>query len=311
MKICPITYQDIKWSQNYSDRGLKAISGKLTNLKVFPYTAIEQRRKSEELSSKMSIQGIQPKLSAKINVKEKTFEIVSKGGRYILKPQTANYKFLPENEDLTMRLAAAAGMEVPLHGLIYSKDKTFTYFIRRFDRKGQTQKIHIEDFAQLSGESRDTKYESSMEKVAEIVSKFCTFPVIQKLELFKRTVFSFLVGNEDMHLKNFSVIVRDDVVQLSPAYDFVNSTIVVANPKEEMALPVNGKKNKLTYNDIVKYYAMDRLEIAPKASQEILDGFKSCMSEWSDLVSKCFLPEKEKERYKSIIEDRARRLRIV
>ena len=151
---------------------------------------------------------MQPKLSAALNVRDGVFEVVDLGGRYILKPQVERYKHLPENEDVTMRLAATVGIEIPLHGLVYSKDGSLTYFIRRYDRKGQKDKVHVEDFAQLSGASRDTKYDSSMERVADIVEKFCTFPAIEKLKLFKRTVFSFLVGNEDMHLKNFSLIVR-------------------------------------------------------------------------------------------------------
>ncbi len=93
-------------------------------------------------------------------------------GRYILKPPSLDYPELPENEDLTMRVAAAAGIEVPVHGLVRGRDGSLTYFIRRFDRTGRTR-LPLEDFAQLSGASRETKYESSMEKVAAVVDRFC------------------------------------------------------------------------------------------------------------------------------------------
>jgi len=98
----------------------------------------------------------------RLNLTKEIFEIVDTGGRYIFKPQTKSYREVPENEDVTMRLAERIGIDVPLHGLVYSKDKTMTYFIRRFDHVGRNKKIAAEDFAQLSGSDRDTKYDSSM-----------------------------------------------------------------------------------------------------------------------------------------------------
>ena len=102
-----------------------------------------------------------------------------------------------------MRLAAAGGVAVPLHGLMYAKDGSLTYFIKRFDREGRKGKLAVEDFAQLMGRSRDTKYDGSMEKVAQVVETHCTFPAIEKIKLFRLTLVNFLLGNEDMHLKKF------------------------------------------------------------------------------------------------------------
>ncbi len=305
MKFCLITYERIKEAEKYSNKGLRQLSPGLKTLYDFPYTAEEQRQEAESRSSKISIQGVQPKLSAVLGIKENQFKIVDRGGRYILKPQVERYKFLPENEDLTMHLATVVGIEVPVHGLIYSKDGSKTYFIRRYDRKGQKDKIHVEDFAQLGGESRDTKYESSMERVVEIVEKFCTFPAIEKLKLFERTVFSFLTGNEDMHLKNFSLIVRNDKIELSPAYDLVNTTIVIRNPKEELALPIRGKKNKISRADLVDYFAKERLGLTKAVCSDALNKFGKSLGEWEDLINRSFLPKKEKERYILIVRDRA------
>jgi serine/threonine-protein kinase HipA len=133
----------------------------------------------------MSVQGIQPKLSATLNVSRQRFEVVDIGGHYILKPQNPQFPQLPENEDLSMRLAGAAGIDVPLHGLVYSKDGSFTYFIKRFDRIGRNKKLAVEDFAQLFGLSRETKYDASMEKVAAVIEKYCTFPALEKIKLFR------------------------------------------------------------------------------------------------------------------------------
>jgi hypothetical protein len=140
-----------------------------------------------------------------LNIKNGFFEIVDLNGKYILKPQHPYFPELPQNEDLTMRLAATIGIEVPLHGMVWSKDNSLTYFIKRFDRKGQHDKVAVEDFSQLAGLGRETKYNYSMEKVVKIIDTYCTFPAIEKAELLKRVLFNFLVGNEDMHLKNYSV----------------------------------------------------------------------------------------------------------
>ena len=165
MNRCPITYQ--LCTARYSEQGLKLLSRTLTTLHDLPLTTEQLRREAAARAAKMSIQGVQPKVAARLNVAAGRFEIVDVGGRYILKPQTAAYPEVPENEDLTMRMAAQAGIETPFHGLIYGIDGALTYFIRRFDRKGRKERIHVEDFAQLSGKSRDTKYRSSMEQVVK------------------------------------------------------------------------------------------------------------------------------------------------
>ena len=209
MNRCPISYAPCG-DNPYSEAGLRLLSNELKLLNNLEYTAEEQRIEAYNRAAKMSIQGIQPKLSAKLNIRERKFDIVDKGGRYILKPQHHLYPEMPENEDLTMRLAGEIGLEVPLHGLIWSKDNTLTYFIKRFDRKGQNDKVPVEDFAQLAGLSRDTKYEYSMERIVHLIDAYCTFPAIEKIKLFKLVIFNYLIGNEDMHLKNFSIITEDN-----------------------------------------------------------------------------------------------------
>jgi serine/threonine-protein kinase HipA len=287
---------------------LRQISNALTDLEDFPFTAEEQRKEAEALSSKLSIQEVQPKLSVKLNAKRKIFEIVDRGGRYIFKPQVERFKSLPENEDATMKLASISGIEVPFHGLIYSKDGSLTYFIRRFDRQGQKGKLHVEDFAQLSGESRDTKYNSSMENVAKVIEEHCSFPAIEKLKLLKRVIFSFLIGNEDMHLKNFSLIVRDEKVELSPAYDLVSSTLVIAKPKEELALPIRGKKSKLNRSDFIDYFGVTQLELSKGNCERVLDEFKSQIPSWMELIKRSFLSPEMRLKYLNLIASRASKL---
>ncbi len=306
MNRCPITYEECE-GRKYSLEGLKKLSPRLNSLNDFPYSAEDQIREAIARAAKMSIQGVQPKLSVRLNVKNEIFEIVDTGGRYILKPQTQNYREVPENEDVTMRLADLIGIDVPLHGLVYSKDNTMTYFIRRFDRVGRNKKIAVEDFAQLSGKDRATKYESSMEQIISIIEQFCTFPAIEKLKLFNLTLFNYLIGNEDMHLKNFSVIRRDFKVELSPAYDLLNSTIIL-NSQEELALPLRGKKNKLKKDDFFVYFAKKRLELTLKSIDQTVNRIVKAFPRWTDLIQKCFLSDSMKSRYINLLNERFSKL---
>lgn len=309
MNRCPITY-NLCGDSRYSDAGLKLLSSELTSLKDLEYTAEEQREEAFYRASKMSIQGIQPKLSAKLNIKEEKFEIVDTGGRYILKPQHQYFPEMPENEDLTMKLANEVGLEIPLHGLIWSKDTTLTYFVKRFDRKGQNDKVPVEDFAQLAGFSRDTKYDYSMEKVVGLINKFCTFPAIEKLVLFKLVIFNYIIGNDDMHLKNFSVITEDGKVKLSPGYDLLNTTIEYRKPVDEIALLLKGKKKHLTYNMLVKYYGIERCELTNKSVDKVLETISSAIPTWRSLINSSFLSKGLKDKYLDLLDIRLNNLNI-
>ncbi len=309
MNRCPITYNPCG-DKRYSVAGLKLLSTGLLSLKDLEYTAEEQRQEAFNRASRMSIQGIQPKLSARLNIKEEKFEIVDTGGRYILKPQHQFFPEMPENEDLTMKLASEIGLEIPVHGLIWSKDKTLTYFIRRFDRKGQNDKVAVEDFAQLAGLTRDTKYDYSMEEVVDLINKFCTFPAIEKLILFKLVIFNYLTGNDDHHLKNFSIITEDGKVKLSPCYDLFNTTIEYRKPDEEIALPLKGKKKRLTYNILIEYFGLGRCELTAKSVDKVLDTISSAIPVWKSLIDSSFLSNGMKEKYLKLLETRLHNLRI-
>ena len=310
MNICPITYTPCG-DNLYSEAGLRLLSPGMKGLRELEYTAEEQRIEAYNRASKMSIQGVQPKLSAKLSIKDGEFEIVDTGGKYILKPQHQLYPEMPQNEDLTMRLAGEIGLDVPLHGLIWSKDHSLTYFIKRFDRKGQNDKVPIEDFAQLAGMSRETKYDYSMEKVVTIINDFCTFPSIEKLTLFQLTIFNYLVGNEDMHLKNFSIITKDRMVTLSPCYDLVNSTIEYKNQDEEIALPLKGKKKHLTSNTLVDYFGKERCGLTSKSIDKVLESISSAVPKWKEMIDISFLSNEMKEKYHKLLETRLAILQIL
>lgn len=261
------------------------------------------------MAAKLSIQGVQPKFSVKLNVKEQSFKVCEKGGTFIIKPQSLTYEKLPENEDLTMKLARAVGIETPWHGLIMCKDESLSYCIKRFDRYGQGKKFSLEDFSQIMGASRDTKYLGSMEKVAEVIDQYSTYMLKDWLQLFKRTIFSFLVGNEDMHLKNFSLITREDRIELSPAYDLLNSTLATPGADEELALSLKDKKRNLELKDF-KAFAQDSLFLTEKVIESEIKKQLQKINDWFKLIDMSFLPEDMKTQYKELITHRANRLKL-
>ena len=306
MNRCPITYE-LCGTEKYSEKGLRLIAPKLTALNDLPFTAAEQRQEAANRANKLSIQGVQPKLSAVISVVNQQFEIVDQFGNYIIKPQNDIFPELPENEDVTMKMANVYGLEVPFHGLVYSKDGSLSYFIKRFDRYSKGKKYATEDFAQLSGNSRDTKYDYTMEKLVKVIDDYCTFPAIAKADFFKRVLFCFITGNEDMHLKNFSVITKAGKTTLAPVYDFLNSSISIKNPQEELALSLKGKKSNFKATELIDYYAKERLELNDKTIDAILLDMTKRVSIWTELVEISFLSDGMKEKYLKLMGNRIKR----
>jgi serine/threonine-protein kinase HipA len=306
---CPITYSTADVGR-YSRAGLKRLSRNLNSLEDFPYSAAEQRYEASQRAAKISIQGMQPKLSARLSLASGVFEIVDSAGTWIVKPQHHVFPQLPENEDLTMKMAALAGLSVPVHGLIFCKDETLSYVIRRFDRPKRSVKLAMEDFAQLTGRSRKSKYDSSMENLVRVIDRHCTFPQIERARLFRLSLFCFITGTEDMHLKNFSLLTSDGKVQLSPAYDLLNTTIALAAAQEEVALPLRGRKRKLSRDDWLIYWGRERLGLTDKSLQRVLSDFKKASSDWKQLIQRSFLSDGMKQAYLRLLAARLKLLTI-
>ncbi len=306
MNRCPITYELCR-EQKYSEKGLRLLSPRLHDLKEIPLNQEEQLSLALEYADKLSFSGVQRKLNAHLSIAKQVFEIVARKGSFILKPQSPDYKELPQNEDLTMKLADSVGIHTPLHGLIYSNDGSLTYFIKRFDRQPKGKKIAVEDLAQLAGVSRDTKYDFSMERIIPLIEKLCTFPLLEKKKLFLLSLFSFLVGNEDLHLKNFSLIHQGQKIEFSPAYDLVNSSIVIKTT-EELALPLHGKKSKFNRDDFIEYFGKERLQLSSEIIQEILLRLENAFDHWNTLIKISFLSDSQKTAYLNLIQNRFTRI---
>lgn len=304
---CLITNEPWDGPGLYSPEGLHTLDRRLESLAPLPYTRQQLLEEAAARSTRMSVQGMQPKVSSILRVREGRMEVVDTGGRFIVKPPHLVYAELPENEAITMSLAATSGIEVPAHGLLANADGTRSYFVRRFDRAGWN-KQPVEDFAQLSGASRDTKYDSSTERLIEVIDQYCTFPALERLKFFDRLLFAYLTGNEDMHLKNWSLITREDKVELSPAYDLLNSTIQNPKSREELALPLHGKKTNLRANDFWRYLASERLGIAPELIKQTRDRIAKASAGWPASIEGSFLSAEMKERYLGLLAERQERI---
>ena len=305
---CPITLQPLDKGDPFSPEGLRRLHPRLRNLQPLDLSHDEQLRQARLRADKMSVQGVQPKLSAVLEVNEGRFKVVDQGGQFLLKPNPPPFEEVPANEALTMTLAAATGIEVPPHGLVPSVDGTWVYLIRRFDRLPGNRKLHVEDFAQLSGATRDTKYNSSLEQVEKLLGAHCTSPAVERAALARRLLFCFLTGNEDMHLKNFSLIVRDGRVTMAPAYDLLNTTLVLMNAVEESALSLRGKKRKLTRDDWIDYFCIGRLGLAVRLVDELLETLTLAIPVWRRLIPCSKLSPGRQAAYLSLVEERAERL---
>ena len=203
-------------------------------------------RKAQELTGKLSISGVQPKLSVKLDEKQNMLIPAAEGGEYILKPQTPAFPNIPENEQCCMDIAKELNIEVPLHCLIPLKDKSLAYVVKRFDRK-KSVKIHQEDFGQILEQT--DKYKGSVEQIGRKLKEISSAPGYDVQLLFERVVLSFILGNGDAHLKNYSIAYRDkDNIRLTPAYDIVCSKLVIPGD-EDSAITIHGKKNKLLRED--------------------------------------------------------------
>jgi len=228
------------------------------------------------------------------------------GGGYILKPPSPHYLLLPEVEDLTMHLASIARIKVVPHSLIRLSSGNLAYITKRIDRV-KKEKVHMEDMCQLTDKLTEDKYKGSYEQVAKALLKFSATPGLDVINFFELVLFSFLTGNADMHLKNFSLIhqpVSGPV--LSPAYDLVATALVNPADDEDLAITLNGKKKKIDRNDFVA--AFTSLGLDAKQQENIFKKMEKAKSKWFDFIEISFLNDNMKVVYKNLIQERFARL---
>ena len=304
MAKCLYCYKELKEGQtDYHPSCAKKLYGVKT-APVLPYnrSQIGELAKSV-VRAQTTLTGVQAKLSLDVNHGQKNepdrFTIVGLWGRFILKPQTDTYRSLPELEDLTMHMAEAAKIAVVPHGLIRFDDGELCYITRRIDRQPDGSKTAMEDMCQLSERLTEYKYKGSYEQIAKLIKKYSAVPQLDLVNFWEVVVFSWITGNSDMHLKNFSLYKTPLGFCLTPAYDLLSTLIVMPQDTEELALTLNGKKRKIKRSDFEK--AMTASGLNEKVIQNMANKFGKAISKWIDLIDNSFLPNDMKREYKRLI----------
>lgn len=260
------------------------------------------------IRAQTALTGVQPKLSLNLDKHEDSnrLTIVGLWGDYIFKPQSDDYPQLPENEDLTMHLAEAAKINVVPHSLIRLADGRLGYITKRIDRTTDGQKIDMEDMCQLTLHPTEYKYRSSYEQIAKAIVQHCDTPKLALVNYMQLLLFCFVTGNNDMHLKNFSLYRPADSYQLAPAYDLVNVSIANPNDKEELALTLSGRKNKLKLDHFL--HAAATMGLEEKVVLRLIANMNKALPKWKTLIHSSFLSEDMKKAYEDTIVKRLERL---
>ncbi|HKK39667.1 MAG TPA: HipA domain-containing protein [Cryomorphaceae bacterium] len=253
------------------------------------------------IKSQKTVTGVQPKLSLGLSentVEPERFAIVGLWGEYILKPQTKIYASLPEIEDLTMHLAEISKLKTVEHSLIRLKSGELAYLTKRIDRENGG-KLHMEDMCQITERMTEHKYNGSYEQIAKAIKKYTANPGLSVTDFFELVMFCFLTGNNDMHLKNFSLLKENSQYDLCPAYDLVASELVVEGDDEDLALNLNGKKKKIKKRDFIE--AMEGAGLDRKVIENIFKKYNQLIPKWAEFIEKSFLNAVLKEEYKSLL----------
>jgi serine/threonine-protein kinase HipA len=257
------------------------------------------------VNANMAVTGVQAKVSLSWHRKQernalKKLTIVGLYGDYILKPPSDYYRSLPELEDCTMKMAEVCGLKTVPHTLFPLQDGTLCYLTKRVDRTRSGMR-HMEDMCQLTERLTEDKYKGSHEQMAKALLKYSDAPLLDVTNFYEYVVFSYLTGNADMHLKNFSLLETDErgKYMLCPAYDMLSTALVNKADTEELALTLNGKKSKLKYEDFLAAYKLSNL--SQKLLDKTLENFYYCRYEMLEVVHKSFLPEDLKSEFGELL----------
>ncbi len=315
MSKCLYCYKELETGQvDFHPGCARAFFGTGTAPRL-PYT----RDSMSELARKVirtstSVTGVQAKMSLDVDRGKKNepakFTIVGLWGKYIFKPQSGKYPFLPELEDLTMKMAAAAQIRTARHTLIRLADGELGYLTLRMDRGLKGEKISMLDMCQLSNRLTEHKYYGTYQQLADTVKKYSSAPMLDVQRYWEVVLFSWITGNSDMHCKNFSLIDREGNGEyvLAPAYDLL--AVLLADPAdvEEMALSFTVGGDKAGFNRDTFLTAFTMSGIPTAVAEKMIERMKGFLPVWEELIGRSFLPQKMKADYIRLLANRIGRL---
>ncbi len=279
---------------------------------VLPYSRADMSELARRIIRvSTSVTGVQAKMSLDIDKNKKNeparFTIVGLWGKYIFKPQSSIYPHLPELEDVTMKMAKAAGISCAGHSLIRLADGEIGYITKRMDRDGGGKKKSMLDFCQLSNRLTEHKYYGTYEQLAQTVKKYSAAPLLDLQRFWEVVLFSWITGNSDMHCKNFSLLESvDGDYTLSPAYDLLPVLLVDPEDTEEMALAftTGGTKQGFSLDTFTQAMMASglRTEIAERIAHKMISHYEV----WISLIESSFLSDSFKQAYKNLLQQRLR-----
>ena len=264
------------------------------------------------IRSKVTVPGVQKKLSIHLGRGEggvHRFTLVGLWGNFILKPPTVDYPSMPEIEDLTMHLAEIFQIKTVPHCLIPLQTGELSYLTSRVDRLPNGEKLLMEDMCQLTERLTEYKYHGSMEQIGKVIKTYSSNPGFDSLAFFEMILFTFLTGNADMHLKNFSLLYPvDGMVQLAPAYDMLATRLILPEEvdPEEMALTVNGKKSRLKKRDFDQF--AKTMGLTSIQVRNVMQRFGTALPQALSFVEKGLIPYEKQQELIRLMEERFERL---
>ena len=264
---------------------------------------------AQVIKQQTTLTGVQPKLSLNLQRHEggQRLTIVGLWGNYICKPQTAQFKMLPEIEDLTMHLAEVAKIDIVPHTLMRMGDDSICYLTRRVDRLPDGQKIAMEDMCQITERPTEYKYKGSYERIGKAILQYSSVPQLDVVNFFETVLFCWLTGNNDMHLKNFSLYEpTDGKVRLCPIYDLLNVHIVNPADQEELALTLNGRKSHIENKDF--FAAAQTLGIDKRIVERLFKKYEHLYPKMHQWIKNSFLTPELQLRYDELVRERINRL---
>ena len=306
---CLYCYQELEEGQKDFHTGCARKLFGTKDVPLLEYRHEDLDRLAEQvIRAQTSLTGVQPKLSLNLSKHEgcSRLTIVGLWGDYIFKPQTEDYPQLPENEDLTMHLAEAAKISVVPHSLIRLADGRLGYITKRIDRTKAGEKIDMEDMCQLTLHPTEYKYKGSYEQIAKAIVQYSGTPKLDIANYMQLLLFCFVTGNNDMHLKNFSLYRPANDYHLTPAYDLLNVAIVNPKDPEEMALSLSGRKSRLGLIDFLN--AAKTMGLEDVVVLRLVASLRKTLPKWQTLIHNSFLKKELKEKYEELVIFRLSRL---
>lgn len=300
MAACLICLNRTKGSAEYHPACIKRLFG-TDQFPELQFELSELYAVAAQMAGKMSISGVQEKVSLRLSSDKSKLEVAENGGRYILKPEPARFSALPQNEHATMCLASAVGIETPPFGLMRLKDGSLAYIIKRFDRLDDGTKLQVEDFCQLAEKPKLDKYDGSAELCVRILRDYATEPLVEIRKLYQTLLFGWWVANGDMHLKNFSLLtLQDKTRQLAPAYDLVCTRLAI--PKDDsVAMTIRGRKRKINQQNWFEF--AEYCELPRRVAQRLVSQQVDALRVSTELIHRSYISDKHKKQYETIIHD--------